>query len=284
MRMTGTNLSSGAIRPSTSRPESRHWSLRQRWRGPVLDLDQELHWEDRLRDDRERALLFQSDSLRAVTADVLRRAADVGAQAVALTGSTARGHRTAISDLDFHLVGARPDLSGLPGEVDLVADSFARYQQRLVEGDDFIQWTVRLGCVLHDPDRIFRNAYARILRKGLWPDPQRKFERADALASLAERVLTLEDRDATQEHVRAGLTSLARGSLLAEKVFPLARDELATQLSEIGQGETGEWLHRGIHEILDLDELRAALKSMRQAARGRSTRPSQGPHAFPEAA
>lgn len=250
----------------------------------MLDLDQELRWEDRLRDDRERALLFQSDSLQAITTEVLRRAADVGAAAVALTGSTARGHRTAISDLDLHLVGPRPDLSGLPGEVDLVADSFDRFHRRLAEGDDFVQWTVRLGCVLYDPDRIFRNAYARILREGLWPDPQRKFERADALASLAERVLTIEDRDAAQEHVRAGLTSLARGFLLAAGVFPLARDELATQLSEIGRAETGEWLRCSIHETLDLEELQVALRSMRQAVRSGSTRSPKGTSALSEAA
>ena len=158
--------------------------------------------------------------------------------AVALTGSTARGHRTAISDLDFHLIGHRPDLSGLPGEVDIVADIPDRLQRRLAEGDDFVHWTVRLGCILDDPDGIFRDAYARILREDLWPDPQRKFERADALASLAERVLTIEDRDAAQEHVRAALTSFARGVLLAHRVFPRARGELAGQLHEAGQGAT----------------------------------------------
>lgn len=244
---------------------------------------EEVH-RDRLRDDRERAFLFQAPALRAITAEVLRRAADVGAPAVALTGSTARGHRTTISDLDFHLVGPRPDLSGLPGEVDLVADSFDRFHRRLAEGDDFVQWTVRLGCVLHDPDRIFRNAYARILREGLWPDPQRKFERADALASLAERVLTIEDRDATQEHVRAGLTSLARGFLLAKGAFPLARDELAAQLREVGQAETGEWLHRSIHETLDLEELQAALGSMHQAVRSGSMLSPKGTSALSDAA
>jgi len=250
----------------------------------VLEHDLGLRWEDRLRNDRERASLYQSTSLQAVTAEVLRRAEGVEAAAVALTGSTARGQRTAISDLDFHLVGPRPDLSGLPGEVDLVADSFDRFQRRLTEGDDFVQWTVRLGCVLHDPDRIFRNAFARILREELWPEPQRKFERADALASLAERVLSIEDRDAAQEHLRAGLTSLARGFLLAEGVFPLAREELAEQLGEIGRAENGEWLHRSIHETLDLDELRVALRSMREAVRNCPARLSWRAGAISEAA
>jgi hypothetical protein len=242
----------------------------------VLDVDLKMRWDDRLRDDRERAFLFQSPSLQAITAEVLRRATDADALAVALTGSTARGHRTAISDLDFHLVGPRPDLSGLSGEVDLIADTLERFQRRLAEGDDFVQWTVRLGCVLHDSHGIFRAAYTRILGEGLWPDSHRKFERAKALASLAERVLTIEDRDATQEHVRGALTSLARGYLLAEGVFPLARDELATQLHEAGRGESAEWLRRSIHETLDMDDLRAALRSVRQAAGEESIRSLSG--------
>lgn len=227
--------------------------------------DLEIRWEGRLCGDRERAFQFQSGALRTITMEVLRRAFDVGAPAVALTGSTVRGHRTAISDLDFHLVGPRPDLNGLPGEVDLVADTFERFHRRLAEGDDFVQWTVRFGCVLHDRDGIFRGAYLRILREGLWPDPRRKFDRTDALASLAERVLSIEDRDAAQEHIRAALTSLARGVLLAEGVFPLARDELALQLNDAGRCEVGEWLHRSIHEMLDLSELRTALLAVRQA-------------------
>jgi len=236
-------------------------------------------WEDRLHEDRERATRFQSKQLQAVTAEVLRRAVDGGAYAFALTGSTARGHRTAISDLDFHLVGPRPDMGGLSGEVDLVADSIDRFQRRLAEGDDFIQWTLRLGCVLHDPEQIFRDAYRRIELERLWPDPQRKYERAEALGSLAERVLSIEDRDATQEHVRAALTSLARGFLLTNAIFPLARDELATQLRELGLRAIAEWLHRSIHEVLNLVELSAAVGAVRHAVSNISTSTDSMPEA-----
>lgn len=248
------------------------------------DGDLESRWEERLGGDRERAFRFQSNALQAVTTEVLRRTFDAGAHAIALTGSTARGHRTAISDLDFHLVGPRPDLSGLSGEVDLVADTLERFDRRLAEGDDFVQWTVRFGCVLHDRDGIFREAYLRILHERLWPDPRRKFDRTDALASLAERVLSIEDRDAAQEHIRAALTSLARGVLLAEGVFPLARDELALQLSDVGYCGVGEWLRRSIHEVLDLSELRIALSAVRRAHQLYSIRPSGGTGLFSEAA
>jgi predicted nucleotidyltransferase len=237
----------------------------------VLDRGPERRWEDRLRHDRQRALDLRPPSLRTITAEVLRRAEHAGTSTIALTGSTARERRTAISDIDFHVVGPRPDLSGLPGEVDLVADSLSRFQRRLVEGDDFVQWTVRLGCVLGDPDRIFGDAFARIERCGLWPDPRRKFERADALASLAEQVLMIEDRDAAQEHLRAGLTSYSRGVLLANGVFPLARNELAMQLGESGHEKVGEWLYRSIHVTLRVDELRVALRCLRQELARSST-------------
>lgn len=242
----------------------------------MLDGALERYWEDRLRHDRERTLHLQPTSLQKLVAEVLRRAEDAGVSSIALTGSTVRDSRTAISDLDFHIVGSRPDLSGLSGEVDLVADSPVRFQRRLTEGDDFVQWTVRLGCILRDPDRVFRDTYARIVRFGLWPDPHRKFERAEALASLAEQVLRIEDHDATQEHLRAGLTSCSRGVLLARGVFPLARNELSAQLDTSGHKEIGEWLRRSIHEELRPTDLRVALGSLRRAVRQGLDRSSSG--------
>ncbi|HEX5761946.1 MAG TPA: nucleotidyltransferase domain-containing protein [Solirubrobacterales bacterium] len=241
----------------------------------MLDRDFDRQWKARVLEDRKRTVRLLTASLRELSDSVVERATAAGARAVALTGSTARGRRTPISDLDFHVVGASPVLHGLPGEVDVVADSFERFHRRLAEGDDFVQWTVRLGCVLHDPDRIFQSTYARIVRQGLWPDPRRKFERADALASLAERVIGIEDREAGQENIRGALTSYARGILLVEGVFPLARDELAKQLVERGRAETGRWLHRTIHDDLTLDELRHALRHLTQGSSEQSERRSR---------
>lgn len=246
--------------------------------------DEERRWMRRLAEDRERFDRIQPPGLKEVTADLLERSLGAGTRAVALTGSTARGRRTATSDLDFHLVGARPDLAGLPGEVDAVVDTPDRFQRRLLEGDDLAQWTVRLGCVLFDPDRIFLEASARIGREDLWPDPIRKFERAEALASLAERVISIEDQHAGQEHARAGLTSLARGLLLAERVFPLARDELAAQLNGIGHAETGERLRRSIHEALDLADLRVLSKVVHREAHARGTQSTKDLGTLSEAA
>ncbi len=223
-------------------------------------------WNERLTTDWSRAARNQSAELRAVTNEVLSRARESGALAFALTGSTARARRTAISDLDYHLIGERPDLQGLRGDVDLVADSLERFQRRLVEGDDFVHWTLRFGCLLHDPHDVFKDADMWIRDSQSWPDASPKVDRALKLGVIAEKVLSIGDRDAGQEHVRGGLTSLARGVLLESDVFPLARAELAEQLREADHRELAHWLDRTIYERPEVGELKEALTSLRRVA------------------
>ena len=112
-----------------------------------------LVWRERLERDRAHADRCQSAEQRAITAELLGRAVEGGALAVALTGSAVRSQRTSISDLDYHVVGQRPDVRGFPEEVDVVADSRERLERRLTEGDDFVHWTVRHGCVLAPSER-----------------------------------------------------------------------------------------------------------------------------------
>jgi hypothetical protein len=83
----------------------------------------------------------QSERELALGGQVMGRSLASGALAFALTGSTARGCRTAISDLDYHVVGPRPDVSDLPGEVDVYASIGDQLWTKLRNGDDFIQWT-----------------------------------------------------------------------------------------------------------------------------------------------
>lgn len=223
-------------------------------------------WNERMATDRSRATKNQTAELRAITDEVLSRARRANALAFALTGSTARARRTAISDLDYHLVGEGPDLQGLPADVDLVADSLERFQRRLAENDDFVHWTLRHGCVLYDPHDLFGDAYLRIRDSRLWPDPRPKVDRALELGVIAEKVLSIGDRDAGQEHIRGGLTSLARGVLLESNVFPLARAELGEQLREVDHRELAEWLDRTIYERPEVEELRDALAALRRQA------------------
>lgn len=73
----------------------------------ATQLSVDARWSARLRDDRERAIKLQTRPQRQATETILRRALALGAEAVALTGSTVRGQRTAISDLDLMVVGRR---------------------------------------------------------------------------------------------------------------------------------------------------------------------------------
>ncbi len=80
-------------------------------------------WTRRLAADRVRAERNQTLEQRAITQIVVTRALELGAEGFALTGSTARRRRTTTSDLDYHVIGPRPDVTDLPGDVDLVAES-----------------------------------------------------------------------------------------------------------------------------------------------------------------
>jgi hypothetical protein len=215
-------------------------------------------WEERLRDDRERAARNQSPAQREITKTLSARAREHRAEAFALTSSTARGHRTAISDLDYHVVGARPRYDDLPDDVDVYVTDVDRFWSKLLEGDDMVQWTLRFGCILADSG-TFREGLAVIERDRIWPDPARQLIRLPRIAALAARLIEMEDEDAALDQVRAGLTSRARAVLLAARVFPLARGELPAQLEGIGGRALAAALSRTIHAKPALDELRGYL-------------------------
>lgn len=151
-------------------------------------------WESRLAADRRRADGFQTAAQRDITSIIVERAVAAGAEAVALTGSTARLSRTAISDLDYHVVGPRPKDDDLPGDVDIYVGGHEAFWTKLRGGDDFVQWTLRHGCLLVDSG-IFREALRVIATEALWPDPGPKLERLaahrarllDGIPALARR-------------------------------------------------------------------------------------------------
>lgn len=216
-------------------------------------------WTRRMREDRGRAERCQTLEQRVITATVMSRAVALGASGFALTGSTARKRRTAISDLDYHVVGRRPNVSDLPGDVDVVATSAVRFRSRLIEGDDFAQWTLRCGCILYDTGPL-RDGVRLIAETGLWPDAQRKLDSLDMYRTEVERLIRMGDQSAAHEQLRAMLTTAARGLLLQARVFPLARKELPTQLERAGYGRLARALHRMIHAAPQPDELEAGLR------------------------
>jgi hypothetical protein len=214
-----------------------------------------------MRENRDRAERYQTSEQRAITVTVMSRAIALGASGFALTGSTARKRRTAISDLDYHVIGRRPDVSDLPGDVDIVATSAARFRSRLIEGDDFAQWTLRCGCILHETGPM-RDGVRLIVEKDLWPDAQRKLDSLDVLRTEVERLIQMRDHDAAREQLRAMLTTAARGLLLQARVFPLARKELPAQLERAGYGPLAQALQRTIHATPHPDELQAGLQAL----------------------
>jgi predicted nucleotidyltransferase len=219
-------------------------------------------WIERLRRDRERAARNQTSELAAVTALVERRCRELGAQGFVLTGSTARGRRTPVSDLDYHVIGPRPDISDLAADVDLYGDDPNEFATKLREGDDFVHWSVRCGCVLFDAGPIERAAEL-IAESNLWPDDERKLRQARSTIEFAAQMLASGDYEAALEQTRGALSLTARWYLLRSRVFPLARDELGSQLSALGCDQLAEGLRRSIHERPTCAALGASLAAAR---------------------
>jgi hypothetical protein len=227
-------------------------------------------WARRMREDRDRAEQSQTPAQQAITATVMRRAIALGASGFALTGSTARKRRTAISDLDYHVIGKRPDVSDLPGDVDVVATSAARFRSRLIEGDDFIQWTLRCGCILYDAGAM-RNGLQLIVEGDLWPSGQRKLDSLAMHRAEVERLIQMGDQSAAHEQLRAMLTTAARGLLLQARVFPLARKELPAQLEQAGYLPLAKALGRTIERKPRLEEIKAGLETLDASLEGLGT-------------
>ena len=223
----------------------------------------EAAWQTRLDADRVHAHAVQTDAQRAITDIVVQRARAAGAEAVALTGSTVRMRRTAISDLDYHLVGPRPDQSDLPAEVDIYVGYRDAFWRKLRGGDDFVQWTLREGCILLDSG-LFRAGLEALAVEGIWPDPGPKLDRLPDHIKIVRRLIDMGDRDAAHAEVRAALTSAARAVLLAGHIFPLARAELPEQLKVISEQGLADALEATIQTEPSLDALRGHLDVLRE--------------------
>jgi hypothetical protein len=234
-------------------------------------------WQQRIAGDLVRAASTQTPEQRYVADELVCRARAAGASAVVLTGSTARRRRTPISDLDYHVIGPRFEFADLTPELDVVTDGEERFFERLRSGDDFAQWSVRFGCVLIDDEQVLREGAELIERYRLWPDAGERIERSLVLADLAEKVLAIGDEDAGQEHVRAALTAAARGILLEDRIFPLARAELPAQLCIVGEEKLASALELSIHADLQLTESSGYVELVRQRASHLSPDPETTP-------
>jgi predicted nucleotidyltransferase len=228
-------------------------------------------WAARLDFDRERAARHQSDDLASVTDAVLERARAAGAEAVVLSGSTARGHRTRVSDLDYPVIGASSlDIADLPQEIDLYADEVDHFWRKLREGDDFAHWSVWYGCVVFDSG-VMREAAAFVADYEAWPDPERKMRQARHALDISGRFIESGDYGGALEQTRGALSLVARSVLLSSDVFPLARDEMPDQLAALGRARLARDLRRSIRERPSAEELSAAITNAQAIAHGDSS-------------
>jgi predicted nucleotidyltransferase len=240
---------------------TRTWQQLAPQRGALVQLapGDPAAWAERLRFDRERAVSNQSAELAAITEVAMVRARDAGAAAMVLSGSTARGRRTRVSDVDYHVIGATSlRVADLPADIDLYADDVDRFWAKLRKGDDFAHWSVWYGCVLFDSG-VIREAATYIAEQDAWPDPDRKLRQARNALEFAEQIVESSDYGAALEQTRGALSLVARWVLLSSDVFPLARDELAEQLEQLDQAQLAIDLRRSIRKRPSLDDLRRAL-------------------------
>ncbi|MCP9490242.1 MAG: hypothetical protein MSC31_10250 [Solirubrobacteraceae bacterium MAG38_C4-C5] len=193
-------------------------------------------WERRLRADGELVEHLVPDALRDLHGLVVARAKQVGARALILSGSTARGCRTGISDLDYHLVGNKIVTRDLPAELDMHVLSPEEVKTAILDGDDFIQWSLRFGRIVFDDGALFK-AIRLMAERRPWPDVERKRDHAAKSLDLARRVVESGDQDGALVQVRTGLSLAARAYLLSNSEFPMSRAELPGQLVAAGETE-----------------------------------------------
>lgn len=216
-------------------------------------------WSDRVRSDRQIVAGDEPRGIASITSAVEERSRELEARALILTGSTARNRRTAISDLDYHVIGRRPLVENLAEEIDLYSDSPDQFIAKLRAGDDFVHWSVWYGRVLFD-DGTVQAAAKHLAAHDAWPDPARKLAQAQRALPFAEQLVESQDHDAALERVRGVLSLTARWMLLAHDVFPLSRDELSDQVLDLGCFDLAAALHRSIHAVPSLDELATGVR------------------------
>lgn len=235
-------------------------------------------WQARIASDHARAHELLPRSLRSLHSVLTERARASQAHALLLTGSTARGTRTAISDLDYHLVGESIVTDDLPAELDIHVVSAEKLRERLRQGDDFTQWSLRFGLVVFD-DGVVKDAVRAIAEQRLWPDPARKRAQAAKSLSIALAMVESGDRDAAVEQVRTALTLTARWRLLESREFPLSRGELPVQLQAHGAQGLATSLSATIRGAPSLDELARSVQlavDLLNQGTGASERPLVG--------
>jgi predicted nucleotidyltransferase len=162
-------------------------------------------------------------------------------QPVVLVGSSARGlAHSRLSDVDV-LVLTDQAVSNSSPRVQVIVVTPSRFEERVMQGDDFTQWALRFGIPLVGKStwKKLRSAY---LPKAPWPNPDNKRRQASRKLEAAKILFEMGDVEAAAEETLLGLSHLARAQLLGHGVYPLSRPELPGQLERVHRIELAQAL------------------------------------------
>jgi hypothetical protein len=226
---------------------------------PLVAWREQDAWRLKLEADANQIARCLPAELEPLHGEVVERARAAEARTLILSGSTVRAHRTEISDLDYHLVGSKIQTKDLSRQLDLHVLSREKLKSEVLAGDDFIQWSLRFGCVVFD-DGTARRALQLIAEQRPWPDIHRKRGHAAKSLELADRFVGTGDEDGAVPQVRAAISLASRARLLSEGVFPLSRAELPGQLEAVGCRQAAHALTETIHATPSLADLAAAVR------------------------
>lgn len=172
---------------------------------PLLAWADDDAWLRKVNSDADLIARYLPRDLRELHSLVVERARASDAKALILSGSTVRDRRTGISDLDYHLVGRKIETRDLSRELDLHVISEGKLESEVLNGDDFVQWSLRFGCVVFD-DGTVRRALRLIVEHQPWPDVKRKRAHAAKSLDLARRFVSTGDQDGALVQVRTALS------------------------------------------------------------------------------
>ena len=144
-------------------------------------------------------------------------------------------------------------------ELDIHFLSQSQLESDLLAGDDFVQWSLRFGCIVFDEGTV-RRALRLMAERQPWPNVERKRSHAAKSLELAHRFVATGDEDGALVQVRTALSLAARARLLSAGVFPLSRAELPAQLLELGLASGAHALTRTIYDSPYLSELADAVR------------------------
>jgi hypothetical protein len=161
--------------------------------------------------------------------------------AVILIGSVARSTHTSQSDLDLLVVGDQlPVVERHPDRLHVQTLTTKQFTERLRGGDDFAAWCVRYGVPIVNSTSWL--AIVDSAEAAIWPNWRNKVLHAARRLTLAAALLRTGDIPASCEEMLYAASHTARAILLKNRIFPLSRPEIISQLGDAGYKHLGKVL------------------------------------------